>query len=352
MPRMWLCFYTPSRAPSALNPPQKISVFPGRSPGTSCSWRRLQRRCAARARPGSGAPATQTVVTPAADPSLSAASTSAQATPSHSEPSLDSSSAAPAAAAAPLDATASAWGAKLMLLGTAALWGTYAPSLRLVYTMPLPPDPVVVMAVRGTLQTGALLLAAALAAPDGEGSSSGGAGSSSQQPGTSGSGARSSAAGSGEAVPAEEAMRLLKRWLRQQSPPLWVAALELGLWNYGATALQVGPPLLPSAFLTSYFFVCRKLLNKPIKPAYKDGYRTIAPSWRPLPPPCPADVWAHAHQRHPGVVSRPGHRAAHPAAGRAGWPPPQRPRVGGLHAGAGRHAADCTRQGGGSRQRR
>lgn len=32
---------------------------------------------------------------------------------------------------------------------------------------------------------------------------------------------------------------LLQQWLTLQSPPLWMAAVELGLWNYLATASQV-----------------------------------------------------------------------------------------------------------------
>jgi hypothetical protein len=31
----------------------------------------------------------------------------------------------------------------------------------------------------------------------------------------------------------------LEQWLTLRSPPLWMAALELGLWNYGGTSLQV-----------------------------------------------------------------------------------------------------------------
>ena len=119
------------------------------------------------------------------------------------------------AAASPPAATATLL-PKLVLLGAAALWGSYAPSVRLLYESAQPPDAVVVMAVRGVLQASVLMLASAALAPGGD-------------------------AAKQEAAPATGAGEdsLLQRWLFLRSPTLWQAALELGLWNYAATALQV-----------------------------------------------------------------------------------------------------------------
>ncbi len=118
---------------------------------------------------------------------------------------------------------------KLALLGAAALWGSYAPSVRLLYESPNPPDAVVVMAARGILQSAILLLTslALQRTMDGCGSSSEGSnGSSSSDSSTAGSGS----GGSGNA---------LEDWLFLRSPKLWQAALELGFFNYSATWLQV-----------------------------------------------------------------------------------------------------------------
>ena len=117
---------------------------------------------------------------------------------------------------------------KLSLLGAAALWGSYAPSVRLLYESANPPDAVVVMAARGLLQS-LVLLGASLAlqrATNGSGSSN-----SSSPPSSDSADASSSTNGSSG--------NALEDWLFLRSPKLWQAALELGFFNYSATALQV-----------------------------------------------------------------------------------------------------------------
>jgi hypothetical protein len=130
---------------------------------------------------------------------------------------------------------------KLLLLMTAMLWGSYAPSLRLVFTSPGPPDPIVVMAIRGVLQAAVLVAASSLsgsqqseAAPP-------------QLPGgqqleaapPQASTARPEPGAAQEEGSSGSAGALLQQWLTLRSPPLWMAAVELGLWNYLATASQV-----------------------------------------------------------------------------------------------------------------
>ena len=147
--------------------------------------------------------------------------------------------AAPTTPPPPAGAVVPEWLPKLALLGAAALWGSYAPSVRLLYESAQPPDAAVILAVRGMLQSGALVLASlALQAPsasnnESSSGSSASSGSGSSASSSSGSIASRSSTGDGD-VP------LLERWLFLRSPPLWMAALELGAWNYSATMLQVG----------------------------------------------------------------------------------------------------------------
>lgn len=42
-----------------------------------------------------------------------------------------------------------------------------------------------------------------------------------------------------DADTAAAAGSLLQQWIMLRSPPLWMAAVELGMWNYLATASQV-----------------------------------------------------------------------------------------------------------------
>lgn len=121
---------------------------------------------------------------------------------------------------------------KLYLLGTAMLWGSYTVALRLLYTSPGPPDPAVVMAVRGVIQATVLLLVAAAVQPPPQQSLQGQQRSEEPLLGEPGS---SSGARQGAASPAE----LVKQWVQQDSAPLWMAAVELGLFNYLASACQV-----------------------------------------------------------------------------------------------------------------
>jgi hypothetical protein len=88
-------------------------------------------------------------------------------------------------------------------------------ALRFLYESPWAPDPVVVTALRGTLQAVLLLLCSRLGQKQSKGS---------EQP------SEGDAAATGS---------LLQQWLGQQSAPLWMAALELGMLCYAAATLQV-----------------------------------------------------------------------------------------------------------------
>lgn len=116
---------------------------------------------------------------------------------------------------------------RLALLACAAMWGSYAPACRLLYESAQPPDAVVVMAVRGVLQASTLTLVSLGAA------AAAGAGKQQQQ--------QQPAVGDSDSAASDAPLPLLERWLLLKSPPLWMAALELGLWNFSATALQVCP---------------------------------------------------------------------------------------------------------------
>ena len=164
--------------------------------------------------------------------------------------------AAPPAAAAPAPepappsappaqlATDTLW-PKLGLLGAAAMWGSYSPAVRLLYSLPDPPDMSVILAGRGVLQA-SILVAVTLALQPSKAQQQQRRQQQHQhqqqylqqqqqqdvqQPAAGGGGQRAALPGGGA--------ELLQQWLHLESPPLWMAALELGLWNYGATALQV-----------------------------------------------------------------------------------------------------------------
>ena len=135
---------------------------------------------------------------------------------------------------------------KLALLGAAALWGSYAPAVRLLYESPNPPDAVVVMAARGLLQSLVLLLAslALQRATDSSSSSSsssgGGGGEASTASSSSVAAAGSSSSSSSSSGSSGSSGNAFEDWLFLRSPKLWQAALELGFFNYSATWLQVG----------------------------------------------------------------------------------------------------------------
>jgi drug/metabolite transporter (DMT)-like permease len=125
------------------------------------------------------------------------------------------------------------------------LWGSYAPSLRLAYTSAEPPDAVVVMAVRGVIQAAILLAASAI---------------SNRQPGQESP--NSSSGAGGAAVDSKEGkLGLWEQWLTLRSPPLWMAALELGLWNYLGTATQTVGLQLTGATRASFLVQLSVLLT-------------------------------------------------------------------------------------------
>ena len=132
---------------------------------------------------------------------------------------------------------------KLALLGAAALWGSYAPSVRLLYESANPPDAVVVMAARGVLQSAVMLLAT-LALQRSTGGSAGGSSSSDGTqagPPSSSSSSVDNSTGSqmaGSSSGGGSGGSALEDWLLLRSPKLWQAALELGFFNYSATWLQ------------------------------------------------------------------------------------------------------------------
>ncbi|GAB4814293.1 hypothetical protein N2152v2_001339 [Parachlorella kessleri] len=198
---------------------------------------------------------------------------------------------------------------KLLLLLTAVLWGSLPPTMRLLYSSPGPPDPVVVVAVKTSLQAvayvGLMRLPASLLLPLGlEGaeqrgtsrhSSDGRAGdsgsssdSSSSSSSSSSSPGLSNGSSSGSSMPARvrPAVRAgeaaaeggwVRRWLGQQSPTLWVAALELGLLNYLAAATQTFGLQLTGATRAG-FLIQAKSLFTPLLAALA-GYATTGRVW-------------------------------------------------------------------------
>ena len=205
---------------------QRPSSTPASTPrGTGVAGRRLADHRPSVPHASTGLRAPETLERPAQHDNIQSSRREAQAVADRGA--ADTPTEAAAAAAAGGGATAELL-PKLSLLGAAALWGSYAPSVRLLYESANPPDAVVVMAARGLLQS-LVLLGASLAlqrATDGSGSSN-----SSSSPSSDSADASSSTNGSSG--------NALQDWLFLRSPKLWQAALELGFFNYSATALQV-----------------------------------------------------------------------------------------------------------------
>ena len=171
----------------------------------------------------------ETLERPAQHENIQSSRQEGQGAPDRGE--ADSPTEAAAAAAAGSGAAADLL-PKLALLGAAALWGSYAPSVRLLYESANPPDAVVVMAARGILQSAILLLTSLALQRTMDSSSS----SSSSDSSTAGSSSGGSSGGNA-----------FEDWLFLRSPKLWQAALELGFFNYSATWLQVRQLLLSAA---------------------------------------------------------------------------------------------------------
>ncbi len=131
---------------------------------------------------------------------------------------------------------------KLALLGSAFLWGSYAPAVRLLYTSDSPPDSSVIMAVRGILQAGVLVAVSLALQQQQQQQQQQQTQQTQQQEEQQEQQLEQQATGSSSGVPARGAAGLFRQWLSLDSPPLWMAALELGLWNFSATALQVRLP--------------------------------------------------------------------------------------------------------------
>lgn len=124
---------------------------------------------------------------------------------------------------------------KLALLAAAMLWGSYSVSVRLIFSTEQPPDAVVVLALRGLLQAAAMLAFSSTLQQDERSTDATHVHhkdtpqltTDAQQPKQQ------------QPVLQRQGGNLLRQWLTLESPPLWMAALELGLWNFSATSLQV-----------------------------------------------------------------------------------------------------------------
>ncbi|EFN58928.1 hypothetical protein CHLNCDRAFT_50471 [Chlorella variabilis] len=167
------------------------------------------------------------------------------------EQQLEAASQAPAAPAAAPAAVAAPepWlSPKLALLVAAMLWGSYSVSVRLLYSAAEPPDAVVVMAVRGMLQAAAMLAVSTVLVPQGQQRQQ-------QQQEWQQQGA------AGEHPQRQGAAWLLQQFLTLKSPPLWMAAVELGLWNFTATGLQTLGLQLTSATRASFLIQATVMLT-------------------------------------------------------------------------------------------
>lgn len=119
--------------------------------------------------------------------------------------------AAPADTVSPESATAG-------LVGVAALWGTYSPAMRFIFTQEGAPTPAAVTAVRGVVQCGLLAAGATLA--------------------NGGSDARSGDAPLAPPPPLPVGASPLATLLRAPAATALTAGLEIGFFNFVASILQ------------------------------------------------------------------------------------------------------------------
>jgi hypothetical protein len=277
---------------------------------------------------------------------------------------------------------------RMALLAAAALWGSYTVSVRLLYSTADPPDAAVIMACRGLLQAAAMLAISSSLLPQQAEDPAGR--QLQQQPVEAGQQRLEEGQARGPAA-------LLRQLVSLEAPPLWLAAAELGLWNYAATSLQASYmlPACASVLLCTLYGTSRmggrwlQLLQLCMCPAgctpstqragCRAGGQTAGASFCPasfracsaaagppcempltarLPPPPPppllpaADSWPDSDERHAGQLPHTSNRHADPPAVHAGRLPPRPPRVGRLRPGPGRHAAGHRRRSRGRRRRR
>lgn len=186
--------------------------------------------------------------------------TRASKTPSTSSQTLPPTPSAPAAAAAAAATQpAATFGApELSLLFTAALWGSYAPALRFLFSLDQPPTPATLTAARAVIQAG-LLLAFAGAAAAGGGGAGAGTGAAAAAPAPE----KKEASASASNDPPSSSLSPLARLLRTPSPTLLTAGAELGAWNLAAAAFHAAGLSRTSA-TEAAFVVCATGLLTPL----------------------------------------------------------------------------------------
>jgi hypothetical protein len=130
---------------------------------------------------------------------------------------------------------------KLALLAAAMLWGSYSVSVRLIFSTDQPPDAVVVLALRGLLQAAAMLAFSSTLQQDERSTDATVHDKDTPQLTTDAQQPKQQQRQVQQQRPVLQRRGgpLLRQWLTLESPPLWMAALELGLWNFSATSLQV-----------------------------------------------------------------------------------------------------------------
>ena len=213
-----------------------------------------------------------TKTTAAAKPSSSPPATSATS-PSPSPP----TAAAAAAAPKPAPTAAAVIGApELSLLFTAALWGSYAPALRFLFSLDQPPTPATLTAARAVVQAG-LLLAFAAAGAGG----AGGAGGASPPAAAAGTPKKeesdSPSSSSSSSSTTSSSLSPLAKFMKTPSPSLLTAGMELGAWNLAAAAFHAAGLSRTSA-TEAAFVVCATGLLTPLYAAAA-GERQGARVW-------------------------------------------------------------------------
>lgn len=125
--------------------------------------------------------------------------------------------------------------AQLCLCGVALLWGTYSPSVRYLYATPGPPTPVALTAIRTVMQAVVLLATNSIASNQQSQSPSKLPPKRKPLRATEAPLIKSS---SSRARPLRSLYRRLGESLNSTTDQLWVAGVELGLWNFCGSTFQ------------------------------------------------------------------------------------------------------------------
>ena len=131
--------------------------------------------------------------------------------------------------------------AQLCLCGVAVLWGTYSPVVRFIYASDGPPSPATLTAVRTVIQAAVLLASNAFVSRQQLSSAAAPTRRARSLRNSSSPNIKRTSSSSSQPQPIRSLIRKVRSALNSTTDELWVAGIELGLWNFcGSTFQAIG----------------------------------------------------------------------------------------------------------------